>query len=365
MKFSIQKHEFMKGLRFAQNVADRKSTMPMIANVMITVFTSGRITLRATDLNLHLACNVEGKSHQSGDICVDAKALHDAVKSMSGDSLTVTYSGGDLIVSDGAGSATLEAKPARDFPTVFEPMPLEKLTPVSACDFLAVIDQVAYAICKDETRFHLNGALIEGLPNGVCMVATDGHRLALCEKTMAFPVTGSVSLIVPRKFITELKRLLKNAPTYCSVGFDEEKKRMTVVQDGITLVGKLIDAQFPPYRAVIPSEPQHTVRIEIKPLVAALKAAKVAIGKNHADWGVKLIFDRGVLKLETQTSKASIPIENYRSDVPATTGVRPSYLLEALETCDGITVELSFSGETDPFRINHAGTTCVAMPMRV
>ena len=119
MKFTIQKQEFLRGLRMAQGIADRKSTMPMLANVLIQLDGVEGLRVVATDLNVSVSARLQSANQGDGGITVGAKALHDIIAGMPVESVEFMKLDNDWAeITSGKVSYSLAVLPDRDFPKV-------------------------------------------------------------------------------------------------------------------------------------------------------------------------------------------------------------------------------------------------------
>jgi len=358
-------------------VADRKSTMPILAHALIRVDAEGT-TLAATDLNVTAIVRLPWRG-TSGGFTVPAKGLADIVKRLPSEECEITRKGMlGLVVTSGSLASVLHGIPDRDFPKV----PSDEGLAWHACNaevFADSLESVAYAVCKDETRFHLNGIKYE-CPDGehATFVATDGHRLALTRAALSGAPTAGV--IIPSKGATEIVKVLRGkwSGDVCDVAI--KGNALFVRYGAVTLAVKLIDAQFPPYMQVIPKEYNRLATIERKPLIEALKRAALVCTETR---GVKLSFASGKVTLPSDDpdvgeASESLTAESEwcESGATAAIGVNARYMLETLGEIDCKHVTLAFNAELDPILVrstehavsysrNDSPHLAVIMPMRI
>lgn len=360
-------------LALLARVADRKSTMPMLANVLIRSAADGA-TLVATDLNSYLTLRAPAWFGDRGDHTVPAKQLADIVKSAPGAEVSLTRSGpSGLRIESGGVDTTLIGMPGRDFPKVPDASEAT-FTPIDGKEFAALLDRVLFSVCLDETRFHLNGVKLESYELGVRALTTDGHRLTLAQVPGIGGSAIGSGLILPAKAAKEIVRLIKSEKGG-AVSVAYRAPFLFVRVGGWEFAAKTIDAQFPPYWKVIPKDHRKLVTVDRKQLIAALKRAKAMTCDTR---GVRLDASDGVLKLTSDHPDQGTVSESLAADTVSnvTIGVNPKYLIEALNECDGERVTLALGGELDPVLVramDHA-VSCtveespylaVIMPMRI
>lgn len=360
-------------------IADHRSTMPMLAHVRIHTTPAGGVVMSATDLNLSVTVTDPAWRSDGGSVCVPAKQLAEIVKSAGAADVTLSASGSQgLRVVSGDAEMTLIGLPSRDFPKLPEPCMLDPHVWQSTDgDVLVRLFETALpSVCKDETRFHLNGVLIECNGSVTRMVSTDGHRLTRCEGWAPGPrIAGA---ILPAKAAKEIARLIKAVDR--TVSWAVTATHLYVRCGGWDIVAKLIDAQFPPYEQVIPKDHDKCASVERKPLVAALKRAKKLY---RDDRGVKLAFASGKLTLtsdhpDTGTSVETLSARSQWLDDGGTftIGANPGYLLDAIDGMDDRYVTIDMGGELDPVLVRTTTEAVersvatsthvvVVMPMRI
>jgi DNA polymerase-3 subunit beta len=366
MKLHAQQHDLLSALTRCASIADARSTMPVLACVLLTTAKDG-LTLSASDLNQSVTATVAAEVTEPGSIAVNAKDLLDRVKALPGEIVITVNDKSTVTLRSGSRRFSLQAIPGDDFPALpsTDKLPIASLP---AADLLRLINSTHFAISTDESRLHLNSALLEC--NGMLrMVSTDGHRLALIE-TATPAGAGEFTALIPLKAITELKRL-------CDVDGD-----VTLTLDGFNLfvwvggfsyVVKTAGDQvsFPPFRQVIPASSNNTAAINRESLLNAVRA--VAVSASDRTSGIKLSFTAGKLTITSESPESGegadelgIAYEGAKTEI----GCNARYLQDALGALECESVTLGVSGELDPMVIEPAGddawrSTAVVMPMRV
>ena len=291
MELTVAKKDLLKIVARMQGVAERKSTMPVLANVLLAVDGSNALRLAATDLYLSLLGRVTAEVSKPGSVAVSAKDLFERVKMMPDGPIVIATQDNATTTLKAAGSArryTLRGMPGDDFPPL--PQPAEG-SPTLALDvevLSELIQKTHFSISTDETRAHLNSALFEWEGDTVRMVTTDGHRLSKVDVKVSGR-QASATMLIPLKAIHELRRLcdemMTEGPTTGADGV-KKKPELLITQSGssaffqgagMTFSVKLVDAQFPPYSQVIPQSSDKVVRA---PRVAFADALK-EIGRAH------------------------------------------------------------------------------------
>lgn len=350
------------------HVADRKS-YPILGYVAMRTSADG-LRMVTTDLTVTLTVTVPGATVVGmGGFCVPVKALSDMTKAMPGPSITLATIAGGIRLDSGKVTSKLIGIPDREFPKV----PTADIAIWSVMDgatMADMIDGTAFSVCTDETRFHLNGCLLESTAGTVRMVSTDGHRLTMVQRTGQMLATLAKGVLIPRKALTELARMLDSkAP--CKVAFD--KGFMYVRQESWELAIRLSDAQFPPYEQVIPRDQDTRVTCSRKALIEACQRTKLLASDIR---GIKLSTAWGALVITSDNPDTGDMTETIEADAPdrdVKIGVNPRYLIELLAHMTGDRVTLAFGKELDPVLVREAADSAplrdashlgVIMPMR-
>ncbi len=366
MEFQIKKIEFLKGLRLAQSIADRKSTMPMLANTLIRVTKPGKVLVAATDLNVSVSAELDAEKSTEGGITVGAKALHDIVGSLPGELLTLKKTENNSAeISSQKVNYRLVGMPDKDFPKIPDHKDIEFFD-IDANALRGMIDKTIFSVSNDETRFHLNGVFLESDGKTARMVSTDGHRLSKVECVMEGSPKLSAGIIIPKKGIVEIKRAVDAVRGSCQMAV--KTPYIFVAARGISLAVKLIDSQFPPYDQVIPSGNKNIVKVNRGLFFEALKRSQLMSSETR---GIKLSASQDGLKItgdNPDIGEVSEDIEASFEGNPVSVGFNPRYVLDLLNQIPSGEICLELDGELDPVLIHPEGEdnyVGVVMPMRI
>jgi DNA polymerase-3 subunit beta len=365
MEIRIGKNEFLRGLRLAQGIADRKSTMPMLANVLLRTQGKNQLLVAATDLNVSLSAELKSQNAAEGGITLNAKSLNELIASAPGDDITLKRADNHWAeIKSGKVTYRIVGMPDRDFPRVPDHREAT-YTPVESAVLREMIDRTLFSVCNDETRFHLNGVFFECDGSKARMVSTDGHRLSKVERTIANGPKLSAGVIIPKKGLLEMKKVLESGPS-CKLAI--KTPHLFLVQEDLAIAVKLIDAQFPPYEQVIPKDHKKVVTIDRMRFIDAMRRAQLMSSETR---GVKVAASKdGVTIASDNPDLGEVREEldaEYNGEAIAI-GFNPKYVVELLGQMQSDQVTLSLGGELDPGLIKPLGSDeylGVVMPMRI
>jgi DNA polymerase III subunit beta len=370
MELKIEKGTLLGGLYLAQGIADRKSTMPILANVLLRTEGRERLLVAATDLNVTVTAELPAKITTEGGITLGARHLHEIVRALPGD--TVSLRRADNAYAElraGKVEYKVVGMPDRDFPKLPNHREVE-FHSIPAAALVDLIDKTFFSVSTDETRYHLNGVLFDcdgaGENAHARMVSTDGHRLSKAERALpGGPKAAAV--IIPRKGLAEIRRALEGATGQVELGFH---RGHVFVRVGMTAISiKLIEAQFPPFEQVIPKESERKVPVDRLALLEGLK--RISIMSSDKTQGVKVALEQGTLRISSDNpdlGEAREELEVKFDQSPVTIGFNARYLIDLLSQMGTEKVRLELNGELDPGvlrPVDGDDYLGVVMPMRI
>ena len=373
MKFKADRATLIKALAHVQSIVEKRNTIPILANVMLTV-KSGALTLTATDMEIAIVEQVAANGTQEGSCTAPAATLYEIVRKLpDGAEIEMTQAGdGQLALRAGRYSTSLVVLPVDDFPSMTAGS-LPHRFALPAGTLRALIDRTRFAISTEETRYYLNGIFlhireVEGTPV-LRAVATDGHRLARVEEAMPEGARSMPGVIIPRKTVGELRKLLEDLTGEIEIALSDTRIQFTL--GTVQLTSKLIDGTFPEYERVIPRDNDKTLRVGKSDFSAAV--ARVAAISTERSRPVKLSLARDLLVLSASSPDQGTATEELDGDHvkyeagPLEIGFQARYLNDITDQIEG-EVEFRFSDGAAPTIVQDAGDTSalyVLMPMRV
>ena len=365
MKFTTAREALLKPLQAVIGVVERRQTMPILSNVLI-IAKGGQLAVTATDLEVELVAQVEVEAELDGEITVSGRKLLDICKALpEGSDVSINLSGEKLSVKGGRSKFNLATLPAAEFPVV-EDIKAGQVITVSQAVLGRLIEKTHFSMAQQDVRYYLNGMLLETGGNHLRAVATDGHRLALCQAELAGDKLDEQQVIVPRKGVLELQRLLSGDG---DLNIELGSNHIRIQLDGIRFTSKLIDGRFPEYDRVIPKESSNELKADRMEFKNALQ--RTAILSNEKYRGIRLVIrDSGVVlqahNPEQEEAEEELAVEYSGEDIEI--GFNVNYLLDALSAVEGDGVTLSVQDSNSSCLIRQPGNedcTFVVMPMRL
>ena len=370
MEIRAKREDLLRGLHLVQGVVERRSPQPILAHVLIEP-EDGGIALSATDMEMGLKAHVDSTVKKPTALTVNARKLYEISREVSAEEIVIkSASEGWVEVLGGRSKFKVVSLDPKEFPELPFQQPAKGATLRIATGTLReMIDRTLFAVSTDETRFNLSGVYVEAAGEDIVrMVATDGHRLALIERSIPGAKIPR-GVIMPRKGLVEVRKLLDETEV-AEVGLTVGDREVRMDVDSGSFFMRLVEGEFPDYGQVVPKQSRFKAIVERDALLAAMRRTSLlASERSH---GVRLSLSAGQLALSASNpdqGEASEDLEvSYQGDELGI-GFNARYLIEVLGVhAQGDTIEIGLTDEVGPGVIKGTqdpGYTYVLMPMRL
>ena len=375
MELTVGKADLQKELQLCQGVVEKRSTIPILSNVLLKA-ADGRLQIAATDLDVTILSSTAARVVTPGGVTIEAKRLFDVVRSMPDEDVHFTLQeNNSMLIESGTAKFRLLGLPAEDYPTL-PTVDVADAYSIPLDELKTMVGKVKFAITHEETRFQLNGALLKILPNKMEMVATDGHRMALIN----FPsgITGKgkkgtdLTILIPRKALDEILRLEGGEEGHVRFGISENQ--LFFDAGDRRLLARMIDVNFPNYMEVISKDNDRRVMVDRERLLSTIK--RISLVANERTRAVRFDFAPGKLTVsstnpELGDARETVPIDY--AGAPFFVGLNAAYVMDFLSATDTQSVSLDLKDENSQCIGRPASTAedlpydylYVVMPMRL
>jgi len=366
MKLQIEKETMLNPLQQIIGAVEKRQTMPALSNVLLRA-TEDSLTLTATDLEIELVSKISMVVDEAGEITVPARKLLDICKALPNEALiNLTVKDNKALVQSGRSRFSLATLPASDFPALDAINSIYEFE-ITQKTLRDIIDKTAFAMAQQDVRYYLNGLMLEVSSNKLRAVATDGHRLAYCEKETSADIADIKQVILPRKGVLELVRLLNESDDQVKITLGSN--HLQVEFDDLRLTSKLIDGRFPDYNRVMPTEGENVITADRDQLRQALIRASILSNEKYR--GIRLVLEKNLIKLQAQNpdqEEADVEQEVVYSGDDIEIGFNVTYMLDVLNVTGSEMVQASLRDSNSSFLLTYPDQTdCkyVIMPMRL
>jgi DNA polymerase-3 subunit beta len=366
MKLTAEREKLLGPLQAVIGVVERRQTMPVLANVLLGV-AQGKLSIAASDLEVELVASAsEVTVQQPGDITVPGRKFLDILRALpEKSSVSMSTEGEKVVIRAARSRFTLSTLPAAEFP-VIDDINAQQTVEIPRKELARLLEKTHFSMAQQDVRYYLNGMLLEIDGAMLRAVATDGHRLALCEASLETKAKTSQQVIVPRKGVLELQRVLTDEGTAAvAIGTNHVRAQIGDVR----FTSKLIDGRFPEYSRVIPAAPGAAIRADRDILRQALQ--RTAILSNEKYRGIRINVRNNAITVQAhnpEQEEAEEEIEVAYSGDELEVGFNVNYLLDALSAIEGQEVELGLTDSNSSCLIRSPGNSSaryVVMPMRL
>ncbi len=366
MKLRVDKDALTEKLSVLQGVSERRATMPVLSHVLLSP-EKGKLKMIATDLETTLIVNCDADIEGTGSVAVPSRKFFDIVKELPRGEIEMEEVKNSWIeIKTPTALFKIAGLPEEDFPTVPE-VSIDNLFGIDSQVLDDMIFKTIYCTSGDELRRNLSGIYFEKIDSYTLrLVATDGHRLSYIDRKLDSEISLEKGILVPKKAVAELRKLIKQG-SGMSIGC--EKNFFVALTDDTVMFSRLIDADFPDYKQVVPSSFKSEFNVKKEDFLSAIK--RVSIFSSEKTRNVKISLVPGSITLTSVSPDVgearetlSVDFEGEGLDI----GFNAKYLQDVLETVEQDEVSVRVTDELSPAVITPSGRddyVCVVMPMRI
>jgi len=360
------RHQILEPLQSVCGIVEKRHTLPILSNVLIEK-NGNQLTLLATDLDIQIKTTATTEASENVTLTVAARKFQDILRALPEDSdINLNLDDTRLQIKAGRSRFNLQTQPAEGFPHMLLSDGNQTHIKLSQKQFKRLLAQVQYAMAVQDVRYYLNGLLVVVKGNEICVITTDGHRLAFARETLEEQLP-TFEIILPRKTVLELSRQLHDVDDPLEISMTPTQAQFRF--GSIELVSKLIDGKFPDYDRVIPKTHDKLIKLNRVQLLQSLQRVKILT--NEKTPGVRLVFAENTLKIignNTEREEAQEEIEITYAHESIDIGFNVNYLLDVLNNIGNEEIEchLGDARSSALFQLpDNQNFKYVVMPMRI
>ncbi len=370
MQFTVNAGALQEELSLLQKIVERKNTIPILANVLLTAERQ-TLSIRGTDLDNTLITEVPATIKVEGSTAIPARKLFEAIKLLNPDdevdfSLDSTKESRAKL-QQGKAKFQLPTIDAKDFPAPPE-MKLAKLK-VAAEHLRQWIPRIRFAITTEEGRYTLGGAKFEIGLTDTKIIATDGHRLAyLCSTEMKARSGQEIDVLVPSRALDAVEAALGKAEEGAEVRIGADENHVFFQTGARIIVSRLLSGQFPNYERILPKSLAASIEIDTARFDLAIKRASLTA--DDRSWAVRVDVTTGAITVssETEDGRSEDKIEVEYAGPDTTIGFNAKYLRDFLGAADTEKIVFGFNDGNSQAKFSLVGSLdcfCIIMPLRL
>lgn len=364
MKINCKREDFLESIQVVQN-ALTSTALPVLSYVLLEARPE-KITLTATNLETTIRSSFPAQVEGEGEICLPGDKLFCILRELPSAPVTLEIE---------ESKATIRCKKARfqllgfspeDFPEVPQ-ITMEKFFSLSQEELRQMIQRTVFAASRDETHQNLNGAYLEVEEKDARLVATDGRRLSFVHVSLASSSLSSGEAIIPLKALQQLARIL-SGDKEVKIGVSE--RQIFFEMDHIILISQLVDAKFPDYKKVIPTEFSIAILVDRDDLLRSVR--RVSLLTDEKSRLLKFQLKENTLLISAETAELGyayeeIDVRRERGE-EIEIGFSSTYLLDILKNIEKGEVRIELTDSEGPGVIRPSENKdhiCVLMPVRL
>lgn len=372
MKITVQTDNLQKKLSIANRAISTKTDLPILQHMFLDA-RGDKVTIRATDLEIGIETYLPAEIHEEGSVLLPAKTFSELINSFPQESITLETTEKGLVVISKRSKSVFQTLSSEEFPRLFE----EKgtvLAELASKDLKSDFGCVIFSASTESTRPALSGVLVrkEG-SEGFLLVATDGYRLSLKhtttgQQTSVDDTNAETGLILPAKVFREVLGL-KEVGEKIKVFIAKQSNQIMFEYGETLIIGRLIEAEFPAYERIIPSDFSLVVSFDREELLKAVKICAI-FARDTANI-IKLSFkENGILVSSSASSvgENEVQVEAVLKGEENEIAFNAKYLLDALSNIDKNELTFEMMGPLNPgvFKVkDDASFLHLIMPIKV
>lgn len=360
MKFIIQRDRLVQSVNEVMKAVTSRTTIPILTGIKMTVDSEG-LTLTGSDSDISIQSFIpaEEDEHeivevkQNGSIVLNAKFFGEIIKKLPKDTVEIEVSNNfQTLIRSGKAEFNLNGLDAEEYPhlPVIEEENLVKLP----ADLLkTLIRQTVFAVSTSETRPILTGVNLKVEDGELTCIATDSHRLAMRKAPIESRLTGTHSVVIPGKSLTELSKILDDNNELIEMVMTDNQ--VLFKARNLLFFSRLLEGNYPDTSRLIPSDSKTNVTVHAKDFLQAIDRASLLAreGRNNV---VKLsTLEGGVIEVSSNTPEIGKVIEEVQAESIEGEELKISFsakfVMDALKALEGTDITIDFTGAMRPFVI--------------
>lgn len=367
MKINILTTNLQTKLSFINRAISQKSQIPILLNVLLET-EEGKLKISSTDLEIGIEVYIPATIDEEGSVTIPAKTFIELINSISEESVTLETEGETLKVLSKRTKSVFQTINSDEFPKLYKEKG-EKIATFNEFEMKKDFSSIIFAAAIDTTRPALSGVLVKNEEDGFLLVATDGYRLSLKHHKAADQKSSlTQSLIIPARVFRELMSI-KEESQEIEVFASTESSQVIFSQGGTLLIGRLIDASYPNYEKIIPTDFSTNVSFDREEMQKAVKICSI-FARDSANI-IKFSLQKNQITVSSQSpsiGENTVTVEANLKGEENEIAFNARYLHDVLAGVDEKEIEFEMTGPLNPgvFRIKgDASFLHLIMPVRV
>lgn len=340
MRAVCARKDLYHGVQTVSRAIAGRSAWPILNNILIQT-EADHLRLTAFDLELGIECTVQAKIEEEGSLTVPARLVAEVLSTLPEADVQLSVDEQSAVnVRCEKSDYTLLGLPAEEFRPLPE-IPDDRKFEITQSALHGMINQTIFAVSPDESRAILTGILLVLEGEEIKLVSTDTNRLAVRTSSVA-NASGEASCIVPRRALDEIGRLLEDEDSPVQISIADSQIKFII--NGVTVVSRLIEGQFPNFERVIPTECERKLTIPADQLLACVRRASIVAREDANRVVFQVEGDKLAIRAQSgDVGKAYEELEIVKEGEDIEIAFNAKFLVEFLNVVgtEGIFMELT------------------------
>lgn len=362
MIFKTSQENLLSGIQIVQNIVSSKSTLPILSNILLEAKGS-KLRLNTTDLDIGVSCEIPVDIVEEGAITIPAKRFGDIVRELPSGDITISVKKNHQVDIEGRQCRfKLSGLPKDEFPKFPEFKDKEAIQ-IEQITLKEMLRLTSFAVSHEESRYVLNGILIEISDGMIRVVATDGRRLAKIEKKLAMSIKKDIAVIIPIKAVQEIARNLQEDGL---LSFVIGANQVLFDINGVLIATRIIEGEFPNYNQVIPKPAKSRIKMNTQDVLSSIRRANLLSTPDFQAVKFELFPNKLVISKSTPDvgeSREVIPVEYEGEEMMV--GFNPQLLIDFLKNINDEQIHMEILGSDKPAVMRLPDYLYLALPMRI
>lgn len=366
MKVTFLSDNLQKKISFLNHAVSTRGQLPILSNFLIEAV-NGKLIISATDLEIGISSSIPVNIEKEGRTTIPARNFSDLLANLGSQKITLFLEEETLKLTGEKIKASFQTIPAEDFPKLYEEKG-EEFINIKKSQIEEFILRVVFAAAQDSSRPALSGVLLDKDKNEAILVATDGYRLSMQRNVFRTKEELKKPLVIPSRIIKELL-FVKEDEEALKIFVSEKNNQVLFSQGETTLVGRLIDAEYPEYQKIIPTDFSTKAEINKDELLNAIKICSV-FARETANI-IKLSVEKNKVIVSANSPSVgedAVEVEAKTTGEENEIAFNAKYLLDILSSLDKEDLVFEMTGPLNPgvFKIKEDDSFLhLIMPIRV
>lgn len=368
MKLTCEREVLLQKTLLVQKAIDSKNKIPILSNILLTA-ENDMLTLTGYDLKIGIRTSINCKTEEAGSITIPCSIFSELLNIWSGKEVKIELLDSPQVkVSSDKNFQKINYLEADDYPSLPDLKETEESQIIIKSSMLKdSLRKTIFATNSDDPRPFMGGVFMHVNESNIIFVATDGHRLAIKTNKEKVKLKNEIVIIIPLRAATEIIKILPVEDI--EVKLLVKSNMFGLSFDNTSFISKLIEAKYPDYNEVIPTEYKGKCKVNRLELMNAIKASSIMAQARESKNLIKLEIKDNLIVCTATTQDLGTAYEEVHAEkdgVNLKASFNSKYILDILSAIDEKEVTIEYSGPLDPavFKTEDENYICIVMPIR-